>query len=188
MEKELNIILNRENENVVSITSNFQEDLDLLETEEIVPIILDLLNNLIEKMKRDVVQQEIEESVLEDIENDEAQEIMNKVNERISRYMGNLFYEIINFVNNKDTEEPKSFDYSLAVYGMNQDDNIKEVYETYHYRNVKKHEKLLSCFAFYKDITNEILENNSKEETKQLLKQVFSVMLTNIYSYIEKHA
>lgn len=187
MEKELKIILNRENEDVVGITSNFQENLDLLETEEIIPIILDLLSNVMEKIKRDIVYQEVGERVIENIEDDEAGEIIKKANETISQYIGDVFYQIINFVNNKDTVQAKRFDYSLAVYGMDEDNNIKEVYETFHYRNVKKHEKLLSCFAFYKDITNEILENNSKEETKRLLKQVFSVMLTNIYNYIEKH-
>ena len=116
MEKELNIILNREDENVVNIISNFQDNLDLLETEEITPIILDLLNCLIKKTRERVIEEEISDKFLENIENNEIQEIIKKVDKEISNYIGNLFLEIINFINNLDAEEPKAFDYSLAIY------------------------------------------------------------------------
>ena len=187
MEKELNIILNREDENVVNIISNFQDNLDLLETEEITPIILDLLNCLIKKTRDRVIEEEISDKFLENIENNEIQEIIKKVDKEISNYIGNLFLEIINFINNLDAEEPKAFDYSLAIYGISESSNTKEVYQTYHYGDLKTHEKLLSCFAFYKDITDEILKNNSKEQSKILFKKVSDIMTYNIYNYIEKH-
>lgn len=187
MEKELNIILNREDEEVVDISSNFQEDLELLEIEEVAPIILDLLNSLTKKIKGNIIQQEVGERVLEDIENDEAQVIIEKADEEISNYIGNLFLEIINFVNNLKGEEQKTFDYSLAVYGISESSNTKEIYETFHYGNVQVHEKLLSSMAFYKDIVDELIRKNcTKQDIKQSFSKAFSIMLYNIYNYIEK--
>ena len=90
MEKELNIILNREDENVICITSNFQEDLELLEVEEITPIILDLINGLMKKIKREVVAEEIGEREFQDIDNDEAGQILEKADNEISNHLGNL--------------------------------------------------------------------------------------------------
>ena len=168
MEKELCIIVNRKDENTANITSNFQDDLNLLETEEVIPVILDLLNCLMEKIRKNEIEQE-------------------KANKEISEYMGNLFYEIINFVNNKIGGNSKNFDYSLAVYETNEDNNSKEVYETFHYGDLQNHEKLLSCYAFYKDIADELLERYSKKYVKALLGQVFSIMLDNIYRYVEKY-
>lgn len=185
MEKELNIIVNRESENIVNIESNFQENLDLLETEEIMPIILDLLNNSIRKIQRDVIQQEIGDREIQDIDNEETQEIAIKAKESVSQYIGNLFYEIINFVNNKDSEEPKNFDYSLIVYDEDEQNN-KEVYETFHYGNFKKYEKLLSSFAIFKDVSDKLIENNSKEEVKKALKKTLNVMFANICNYIDE--
>ncbi len=186
MEKELNIILNREDENVICITSNFQEDLELLEVEEITPIILDLINGLMKKIKREVVAEKIGEREFQDIDNDEAGQILEKADNEISNHLGNLFFEIINFVKNVDAEEPKNFDYSMAVYGIDETTNTKEIYETFHYGDIKEHEKLLSCFAFYKDIADKLSKTNSKEQTKLLFKKAFNVMLASIYTYIDK--
>ena len=185
MEKELNIVYNQEG-NIASVSTNFQEDLDSFEPEEITTIIIDLLNSIMSKTRKNVAEIEIGEREIDDLEDNEVQEIMDKSNEEISDFVGSLIYEIVNFVNNKDREEPEKFDYSLAVY--HKDNNIKEIYETYHYGDLKNHEKLLACFAFYKDIASELLrQNSSKADVKLLLKKTFGVMLYNIYNHIDKY-
>lgn len=187
MEKELNIIYNQDGD-MANILTNFQEDLDSFEIEEISTIILDLINSVIDKVRKNVAIEKIGERNPEEIEDDEQEEIFNKMNEKTSDFIGKLIYDIVNFVNNKDQKEPRRFDYSLAVYDMNQNNECKEIYETYHYGNLQEHEKLLSCYAFYKDFIDELLEKcNSKEQVKLLFKRVSSVMLVNIYNYIEKH-
>ena len=92
-EKELVVTLKREEENVVFITSNFEDDLELFELEEITPIILDLLNCLMKKVKKDILEQEVGTRVLEDIDEDESQKILDKVTEVTANYIGNLFLE-----------------------------------------------------------------------------------------------
>ena len=186
-EKELVVTLKREEENVVFITSNFEDDLELFELEEITPIILDLLNCLMKKVKKDILEQEVGTRSLEDIDEDESQKILNKVTEVTANYIGNLFLEIINFVNNVDSEEPKPFDYSIAVYGISEHTKRKEVYETYHFGNLANHEKLLSCLAFYKDIAGELLISNSKEQIKTLFEKVFTLMISSVNNYIDNY-
>lgn len=187
MEKELNIVYNQEG-NIANISTNFQEDLDAFEPEEITTIIIDLLNSVSEKIKRNVVEEEIGEKSIDDIEDNEAQQIFEKASEETSDFVGKLIYDILNFINNKHREEPQEFDYSLTVYDIDKSNNVKEVYETFHYGNLKNHEKLLGCFAFYKDIASELLrQNNSKENVKLLLKKTFGVMLFNIYNHIDKY-
>lgn len=185
MEKELNIIYNQEGD-LISILTNFQEDLDLFEIQEISTIILDLINSIIDKVRKNIAIEEIGERTPEEIEDDEQEEIIKKMNQKTADFVGSLIYDIVNFVNNKDKEEPQRFDYSLAVYDTDKENKCKEIYETYHYGNLQEHEKLLSCYAFYKDFVDELLnKDNSKEQVKLLLKRVSSVMLVNIYKYIE---
>lgn len=187
MEKELNIVYNQEGD-IASISTNFQEDLDLFDIQEISTIIIDLINSVIDKIRKNVAMEEIGERTPEEIEEDEKQEIFTKMNEQTSNFIGSLIYDIVNFVNNKDQEEPQKFDYSLAVYDMNKDNKCKEIYETYHYGNLQEHEKVLACFAFYKDIASGLIEkNSSKEDVKQVFKKAFSITLYNIYNYIEKY-
>lgn len=187
MEKELNIIYNQEG-NIANISTNFQEDLDSFGIEEISTIILDLINSVIDKVAKDVIIEEIGERTLEEMEEEEKQEIIKKMSEQTSDFIGSLIYDIVNFVNNKDQEKLKKFDYSLAVYDIDENHKCKEIYETYHYGNLQEHEKLLSCFAFYKDIAGVLIEkNSSKEDIKKIFKQVLSIMLYNIYDYIEKY-
>ncbi len=187
MEKELNIVYSQEG-NIISISTSFQEDLDSFEAEEIITIIIDLLNSVSEKIKRNTIMEEMGEKTIEDVDDEETQQIFEKVTEEISNFVGKLIYDILNFINNKHREEPQEFDYSLAVYDIDKNNNVKEVYETLHYGNLKNHEKLLGCFAFYKDIASELLkQNSSKEDVKLLLKKTFSIMLFNIYNHIDKY-
>lgn len=186
MEKELNVVYNQDG-NIASITTNFQEDLDSFEVEEISTIIIDLINSVIDKVKRDIATEEIGERNLEELENDEMEEIIAKINEQTSDFTGSLIYDIVNFVNNKDKEKLKQYSYSLAVYDTDNTHKCKEIYETYHYGELQEHEKLLSCFAFYKDIADGLIEKNSKEAVKQVFKKAFAIMLYNIYNYIEKY-
>lgn len=186
MEKELNVVYNQDGD-IASITTNFQEDLDSFEMKEISTIIIDLINSAIDKVKRDAAIEEIGERNLEELENDEIEEFIAKINEQIFNFIGSLIYDIVNLAYNKDKEEQEQYSYSLAVYDIDTTHKCKEIYETYHYGDLQEHEKLLSCFAFFKDIADGLIEKSSKEDVKQVFKKAFSIMLYNIYNYIEKY-
>lgn len=178
-EKEYKFYFTREDENGIEITSNFDLDLNFLEADEGTVIILYVLRNILTKIWNDVSQQE------ECDELDKEKEIY-EVNEMIADYIGTLFYDIINLIHDSGTEENKQFDYSLAIYGINEENQCKDIFETYHYGNLQVHEKLLACMAFYKDIVSELLKKNSKEQVKKTINQVFSVMHANLNNYIDK--
>lgn len=187
MEKEISFQLSR-TEEYLEVSSNIEDNLDIIEIEEIMGIITELLNCATEKIKNTIITNTVENNLVEGIDEEKLIEMQTEVEEEKANFAGNLIYCILNFIHNKDEEELKNISYSLAVYADSEDNQNKEVYETFHFCKVKGNEKLLACVAFFKDIAEELLKNNnSKEKVKQTFNKSMQIILYNIYSYIDKY-
>ena len=190
MEKEISFQVDRKEE-YLEVSSNIEDNCDMVEIDEIVAIITELLNCATEKIKSNVIAAQIENNAVEEIDEEKMIEIKKQIDEETAGFVGNLIYGILNFIHNKELmlagQELNKVSYSLAVY-MDSENNLKEVYETFHYCKVKASEKILGCVAFFKDIVDELLNNkNSKEEVKQKFNKSMQIILYNIYNHIDKY-
>lgn len=191
MEKEVSFQIDRKEE-YLEVSSNIEDNYDMLEIDEIMAIITELLNCATEKIKSNVIATQIEDNVIEEIDEEKMLEIKKEIYEETGDFTGHLIYGILNFIHNKELmvagQELKEVSYSLAVYTDSENNNLKEVYETFHYCKVKSSEKILGCVAFFKDIVTELLNNsNSKDEVKQKFNKSMQIILYNIYNYIDKY-
>lgn len=187
MEKEISFQVNR-TEEYLEVSSNIEKDFDIIEIEEIMAIIIELLNCVTEKIKTTIITNTVEDNLLEGIDEEKMLEMQKEVEEEKANFVGNLIHCILNFIHNKNEEKLKNISYSLAVYAGLENNQNKEVYETFHFCKVKGNEKLLACVAFFKDIAEELLKNsNSKEKVKQTFNKSMQLILYNIYNYIDKY-
>lgn len=190
MERELNFILIRK-EDILSIETNMDEEIDSFEIEEIILLITEIMRQTANKIFNNTVGYTKEDLNIDIILNGELNNCIEQAQENVSMFIGELINYIINYSHNlysfNKKEEVENCSYSLAVFTEDSKTKTKEVYETYCFGGVKENEILLGCYAFFKDIVDSLLrKNNSKEKIKETLKKSFEIMLFNIDNYIDK--
>ena len=188
MERELNFTLIRK-EDILSIETNMDEEIDSFEIEEIILLITEIMRQTTKKIFNNTIGcSNIEDLKVDIVLNGELDNRIEQAQDNVSMFIGELINHIINYSHNiysfNKKEEIENCSYSLAVFT----EDSKEVYETYCFGGVKENEILLGCYAFFKDIVDSLLrKNNPKEKIKETLKKSFEIMLFNIYNYIDRN-
>lgn len=187
-EKEVSFYIEKDKD-YLEISSNIDENLDYIDSEEIIALIIELLNYEIEKEVKNVLMEEVTDKKLD---KKKYLECSNIINERVANFTGNLIHLILNFIHNQDktkeTDKIDELDYSLIVYGPTENKKHKEVYESFYYSNVKADEKALACYILYKDIAEDLLKNNnSKKKVKEAIYKSTFINLYKINKYIDDY-
>ena len=191
MERELNFILIRK-EDILSIETNMDEEIDSFEIEEIILLITEIMRQITKKIFNNTIGcSNIEDLKVDIVLNGELDNRIEQAQKNVSMFIGELINHIINYSHNlysfNKKEKNENCSYSLAVFTEDNMSKTKEVYETYCFGGVKENEILLGCYAFFKDIVDSLLrKNNSKEKIKETLGKSFEIMLFNLYNYINE--
>ena len=173
--------------------SDFEEDLDYLNIDEVMALITELVDYSVRKMVKDTMEENIEPTV-EELDSSTLLSAVKIADEKVGSFIGDLIQIILHTTHNQESihenKEPKNnIGYSLAIYN-NTENNKKDrdVSESFHYGNVKNQEILLTIYTYYKDIVDRLAQQNiSKPKIKEAINKSITLLLLKMNKYIEEY-